>query len=178
LLSHKGALEKHLRARLGELFALDYDLLLYDVTSTYFEGLAATVLASMHASVPTSVLVLFVILLFNLLVGTRMSFRVLRAVLDYFAAPLRKVLVVGAGSIAESATREILRDGTRRSNPIGFLDDDVFKHRMLVRGLPVLGGVRDIDRIYRETGFDEILIAQNDTTNEDLIANQLICRSS
>ena len=25
----------------GELFALDYDLLLYDVTSTYFEGLAA-----------------------------------------------------------------------------------------------------------------------------------------
>ena len=28
-------------ARLGELFALDYDLLLYDVTSTYFEGLAA-----------------------------------------------------------------------------------------------------------------------------------------
>jgi transposase len=27
--------------RLGELFALDYDLLLYDVTSTYFEGEAA-----------------------------------------------------------------------------------------------------------------------------------------
>lgn len=27
-------------ARLRELFALDYDLLLYDVTSTYFEGQA------------------------------------------------------------------------------------------------------------------------------------------
>ena len=40
LLPHKTALEQHLRARLGELFALDYDLLLYDVTSTYFEGLA------------------------------------------------------------------------------------------------------------------------------------------
>ncbi len=38
LLPHKAALEKHLRTRLGELFALDYDLLLYDVTSTYFEG--------------------------------------------------------------------------------------------------------------------------------------------
>jgi transposase len=38
LLPHKRALEKHLKERLGELFDLDYDLLLYDVTSTYFEG--------------------------------------------------------------------------------------------------------------------------------------------
>ena len=41
LLPHKRALEQHLVARLGALFALDYDLLLYDITSTYFEGLAA-----------------------------------------------------------------------------------------------------------------------------------------
>jgi transposase len=40
LLPHKQALEHHLRRRLGELFALEYDLLLYDATSTYFEGLA------------------------------------------------------------------------------------------------------------------------------------------
>lgn len=40
LVAHKTALEQHLVARLGELFGLDYDLLLYDVTSVYFEGLA------------------------------------------------------------------------------------------------------------------------------------------
>lgn len=38
LLPHKQAVEKHLVKRLGELFAIEYDLLLYDVTSTYFEG--------------------------------------------------------------------------------------------------------------------------------------------
>ena len=38
LLAHKPAIEKHLKKRLGELFDLKYDLLLYDVTSTYFEG--------------------------------------------------------------------------------------------------------------------------------------------
>jgi len=38
LLPHKKALEKLLKERLGELFDLDYDLLLYDITSTYFEG--------------------------------------------------------------------------------------------------------------------------------------------
>src|SRR5215472_3758640 len=38
LLPQKILLEFHLRQRLGELFGLEYDLLLYDVTSTYFEG--------------------------------------------------------------------------------------------------------------------------------------------
>jgi transposase len=40
LLPHKQELEKHLKNRLGELFGLSYDLLLYDVTSTFFEGQA------------------------------------------------------------------------------------------------------------------------------------------
>ena len=38
LLPHKAALETHLSRRVGELFAVDNDVLLYDVTSTYFEG--------------------------------------------------------------------------------------------------------------------------------------------
>lgn len=38
LLPLKDDLEKHLKDRMGELFDLDYELLLYDVTSTFFEG--------------------------------------------------------------------------------------------------------------------------------------------
>lgn len=40
LLPHKTALETFLKNRFGELFGIEYDLLLYDVTSTYFEGQA------------------------------------------------------------------------------------------------------------------------------------------
>ena len=40
LLAHKAALEAHLSQRCGELFKVDNDVLLYDVTSTYFEGQA------------------------------------------------------------------------------------------------------------------------------------------
>lgn len=36
----KQSLEQHLRGRIGELFGAKYDLLLYDMTSTYFEGKA------------------------------------------------------------------------------------------------------------------------------------------
>jgi hypothetical protein len=38
LLAHKAALEAHLSQRCGELFAIQNEVLLYDVTSTYFEG--------------------------------------------------------------------------------------------------------------------------------------------
>jgi transposase len=40
LLEHKSALEAHLSRRCGELFATENEVLLYDVTSTYFEGQA------------------------------------------------------------------------------------------------------------------------------------------
>jgi transposase len=45
LLPHKETIEKHLVQRLGELFELDYDLLLYDITSTYFEGVTDSAIA-------------------------------------------------------------------------------------------------------------------------------------
>lgn len=38
VLPHKDQLQQHLKERFGELFQINYDLMLYDVTSTYFEG--------------------------------------------------------------------------------------------------------------------------------------------
>ena len=40
LLQAQQAIEDDLKEQFGTLFQLDYDLLLYDLTSTYFEGLA------------------------------------------------------------------------------------------------------------------------------------------
>lgn len=40
LIEHKDEVQQHLKERLGELFDIKYDILLYDVTSTYFEGQA------------------------------------------------------------------------------------------------------------------------------------------
>jgi transposase len=41
LLGQKDRLQKYLKDRLGRIFQISYDLLLYDVTSTYFEGEAS-----------------------------------------------------------------------------------------------------------------------------------------
>ena len=40
MLPHKTKLEQHLKQRYGELFAAEFDVLLYDLTSTYVEGAA------------------------------------------------------------------------------------------------------------------------------------------
>jgi transposase len=39
VLPHKEAIERHLKERFATLFDVQFDLILYDVTSTYFEGL-------------------------------------------------------------------------------------------------------------------------------------------
>ena len=41
LIPHKTEVERHLKQRYGELFAADFDVLLYDLTSSYVEGAAA-----------------------------------------------------------------------------------------------------------------------------------------
>ncbi len=149
----------------------------FQVAAVLAGVLIATVSSVAGLWIPPSRLVLFVILLANLLVGTRMSFRILSTVLKHFAAPIRKVLVIGAGSAGESAVRNLLGDEVHRFSLVGFLDDDVFKHRMLVRGYRVLGGITDLDRVFRETGFNEILIAQDETAAEDLVTLQAFASS-
>ncbi|HYC91654.1 MAG TPA: hypothetical protein VEO54_20715 [Thermoanaerobaculia bacterium] len=54
LLEHKTAIETRIRARLSELFAIEYDLLLYDVTSTFFEGLCTANAMAKRGHVATS----------------------------------------------------------------------------------------------------------------------------
>jgi transposase len=43
IVAHKEALEQHLAARWRDLFGAEFDVLLYDLTSTYFEGQAVEV---------------------------------------------------------------------------------------------------------------------------------------
>ena len=45
-LAHKTKLEQHPKQRYGELFGAEFDVLLYDLTSTYVEGAAEKVAAS------------------------------------------------------------------------------------------------------------------------------------
>jgi len=116
-----------------------------------------------------SVAVLYVVLLFNLLVFTRMSFQIQRRALAMVALPTERVLIVGAGRMGEAAVRYIFSGNDRRVRLIGFVDDDAFKEGKLVHGHQVLGPLDDLPRIHTTTGFQRILIAA-DGIGQDRLA--------
>lgn len=116
-----------------------------------------------------SIIVLFVILTFNLLVFTRLSFQVLRRAIAILALPTDRVLIVGAGRTGEAAVHYIFSGNNHRTQLVGFVDDDAFKEGKLVHGRAVLGPLDELERIYAGTAFHRILIA-DDTIGEDRLA--------
>jgi UDP-GlcNAc:undecaprenyl-phosphate GlcNAc-1-phosphate transferase len=115
-----------------------------------------------------SIAVLYVVLLFNLLVFTRMSFHIQRRALALFALPTERVLIVGAGRMGAAATRYIFSGSERRMRLVGFVDDDAFKEGKLVHGHQVLGPLDELSRIYDTAGFQRILIAADAISKERL----------
>ncbi|GEM_PF-576988 len=67
----------------------------------------------------------------------------------------KKVLIYGFGE----AGKQILRDSRNRFDVVGFLDDDPSLHGREFRGVRVLGGEPDIDRVIRQYGVDVVIIA-------------------
>ncbi len=119
-------------------------------------------------AVDGSVAVLFALLTFNLLVASRMSFRVLRAGIRRLALPDERVLIVGAGELGETAARSLLHDRSQLQRLVGFVDDDGFKRGGLIEGLSVLGSLSDLERIHSATAFNQILIADDSLQPEQL----------
>ncbi len=115
-----------------------------------------------------SIIVLYVILLFNLLVFTRLSFQALRRAVALLALPTERVLVVGAGRMGEAAVRYIFSGSDRHTRLVGFVDDDAFKEGKLVHGHCVLGPLDQLERIYAATGFHRILVASDEIGEERL----------
>ncbi len=67
----------------------------------------------------------------------------------------KKVLIYGFGE----AGKQILKDSRSKFHVVGFLDDDPRLRGREFMGVPVLGGEEDIERVVREYGVDEVIIA-------------------
>jgi len=115
-----------------------------------------------------SVLVLFMIILFNLLLVTRLSFQTLRHGINHLAAPGRRVVVVGAGQVGTAAASYLSSERGQGLRLVGFVDDDGFKLGKLLLGQRVLGSVEDLEEVFSVTPFDELLVAEE--LSEDRLA--------
>lgn len=71
----------------------------------------------------------------------------------------RHVLVVGAGDAGSLLLRDIENQPDLRLRIVGFLDDDVSKRGMTLRGRRILGKIDDLERVAEEHSVDEIFVA-------------------
>ena len=78
---------------------------------------------------------------------------------------VQRVLVIGAGQVAERLARILEVHADYGLLPIGFLDDGPVEPL----GLPVLGGVDELDDVLREHRIDRIVIAFGSYRSSDLV---------
>jgi FlaA1/EpsC-like NDP-sugar epimerase len=125
--------------------------------------LISTPEGDVSVTIPTSVLVLFGLLMLVFTGALRYVTHLVyeRPLRGYRARrDARSVLIVGAGDGGRLLLREILRNPDLGYRPVGFIDDDERKQRVRVdRGLEVLGTSYDLGRVLDDVEPDEVLIA-------------------
>src|SRR5258708_35111958 len=95
--------------------------------------------------------VMFVLLLFNFLVGTRWSFHVFQRIGRFLAHSARRLVIVGADARGAAAIQHLHSTNGASAELLGLLDDDTFKHGKLFHGYPVLGSLDNLQVILSRT---------------------------
>lgn len=72
---------------------------------------------------------------------------------------LKKVLIIGAGDMGEKVVREIRDSDALDYRAVGIVDDDRRKHHRHIHGVPIMGGIQDLNLFAQRTGADELIIA-------------------
>ena len=121
-----------------------------------------------------SIFILDFILTLYFIIGMRLAIRKVLGRNDANHFPIfnrkirhaKKMLIIGAGDAGAHIVREILENQQINMIPVGLLDDDRDKLGMSIRGVPVLGGIEQIDGIGVE--FDEIIITTPTATRNQM----------
>lgn len=125
-----------------------------------------------------TVFVLDGLLMFMLLAGSRLAFRLFRKVLPVTQdSSGRRVLIYGAGDGGELFLRELRNNREWQYSPVGFLDDDPAKAGKLIHGLKVFSGNGDLGIVCREQRIDEVLISSSQMPEERMREILRCCRA-
>lgn len=100
--------------------------------------------------------------------GSRFCWRMLRDSYIYKGNNKKRTLIIGAGSAGTMVARQLLKNNEADLVPVGFIDDDYRKQKLDILGLPVIGGINEIERAIQEFNIDNIVIAIPSLSKKDL----------
>lgn len=124
-------------------------------SSVLFYGIVHWVLG--WTAYPRSVFLIDAGVLLFLMVGVRMSRRMVREWRQ--PAGDRRVLIYGAGDAGEMIVREMRAMPHHPYEPVGFIDDDPTKTGLRIHGVPVLGTRENLSRLMATEKPAEVLMA-------------------
>lgn len=111
-------------------------------------------------ALPRSIYFLDWFLLFSLVAGSRLVWRVCR---ETKVLPClhqgKKTLIIGAGEAGNLLLKEIRKEADSPYNVIGFVDDDIDKRGMRLSGVRVLGGTNRLCALIRKHAIEEVIFA-------------------
>lgn len=117
------------------------------------------------------------VLMFLVLAGSRLAFRLFRQMLPANGGHNgRRVLIYGAGDGGELLLRELRNNSELHLSPVGFIDDDPAKSGKVIHGLRVYGGNGDLSKVCEQQNIDEIVISSL-KMSEDRLEEVMRCCS-
>ncbi|NLV20974.1 MAG: polysaccharide biosynthesis protein [Syntrophomonadaceae bacterium] len=109
-------------------------------------------------------------MMMNAFIGaSRISWRLLRGALNgRDHAPKKNVLIVGAGDAGALLVREIQSNPQLHLNPVGIIDDDRSKRKLLLSDVPVRGDRNKIPALVKDLEVEEIIIAMPSASGQTI----------
>ena len=134
--------------------------ILKGVTLASFMAVCTIFFLRQFTPIPRSIFVLDWFLLFALLAGSRLIWRIWR---ESFVVGRScegpRTLIIGAGEAGSLLLKEIRRQPHAAYNVIGFVDDDIEKKGMKLHGVPVLGVAKQLKHIIVANEIEDVIIA-------------------
>lgn len=100
--------------------------------------------------------------------GSRFIWRIFRDTYINKSESIKRTLIIGAGAAGTMVTRQLLNNTDAELLPVAFIDDNVKKHHLDILGIPVVGGINQIENTVRQLNIDNIIIAIPSLSKKEL----------
>lgn len=140
------------------------------------------ILVLMKTEIPFVVIFLTSILVYLAVIGTRLSYRVVRRLIIFgnifLEKDYKKVLIIGAGAYAQIIIDEMNKSRKNHLKPVAIIDDNPEKLNTYLRGIKVLGNRNKIREIVDNEEIDLIVIAISSIDGKNKKEILEICRET
>ncbi|NLJ41881.1 MAG: polysaccharide biosynthesis protein [Clostridiales bacterium] len=95
-----------------------------------------------------------------------------------FSKDFRKVMIVGAGEAGAMVISELRNHPEMEMRPVVAIDDNVYKYRSRIKGVPILGNRGDIPALAKKMKIDDIIVTIPSAPNNGLRNILDICKTT